>query len=419
MFDHDDAVACDPIPAGLDRMEPGPVLAGFLASIDVDRVSGHDRVIVLRAQQRMASHHQAEVYAAMASLQDHMERDLFRHDPDLAWEAASTEIRAALRLTRRSAEQQLDLATSVRRRLPAVWAALAGGEIDRARARVLVHETSHLDEATARTVAARVICDAPRYTTGQLAARLRRLCIEVDPGAAADRYTEAVVERRVVVEGTPDGTAHLYGLDLPPHRVAEVARRINRLAQSLRAGDSRSMDQLRADVFLDLLSGSHQDSKGGVVDIRVDLETLTELSDAPGELAGYGPVIADIARRVARAQANGRWRFTITDPATGRAIHDGTTRRRPTPSQRRTVEARDRCCIFPGCRMPATQCDLDHRTPWAHDHHTTTTGLDAACRHDHVTVRHALGWTHRPLPGGDHLWTSPLGHAYTTSGLPP
>ncbi|MDP2623550.1 MAG: hypothetical protein Q8Q29_07135, partial [Actinomycetota bacterium] len=60
MFDRE----FEPIPAGLDGMPPGPVLAGFLASIDVDAVSGHDRVVVLRAQQRMASHLQAQVYAA-------------------------------------------------------------------------------------------------------------------------------------------------------------------------------------------------------------------------------------------------------------------------------------------------------------------------------------------------------------------
>ena len=149
------------------------------------------------------------------------------------------------------------------------------------------------------------------------------------------------------------------------------------------------------------------------------LDTLARLSEAPGDLAGFGPVIADIARQVAEAQVDGEWRFTITDPGTGLPIHDGTTRRRPTASQRRRVEARDRTCVFPGCRMPASQCDLDHRIPWSQAHRTSASGLDAACRHDHVTVRHRLGWTHQPLPGGDHLWTSPLGHQYTKSGRPP
>jgi hypothetical protein len=410
----------EPIPVGLDQMAPGPALGGFLASIDVDRVSGHDRVVVLRAQQRMASYFQAQMYAAMASVADHMDHTEFTDDADLAWEAAATEIRAALRLTRRAAESELDLAIGLRRRLPRVWRALAEGSIDGRRARVIAHGTSHLDEAGARRVVDAVIGDAPRLTTGELAARLRRLCVEVDPDEARERYREAVERRRLVTEASPDGTAHLLGIDLPPDHVAAVARRINRLAMSLnRSGDTRSIDQLRADVFLDLLSGLHHRAPGGVVDIRVDLETLAGLSEAPGDLAGFGPVVADIARQVAEAQVGGEWRFTIADPRTGLPVHDGTTRRRPTPSQRRAVETRDRVCYFPGCRMPATRCDLDHRTPWTERRRTSVDGLDAGCRHDHVTVRHRLGWRHQLLPGGDHLWTSPLGHQYTKSGKPP
>ena len=100
-------------------------------------------------------------------------------------------------------------------------------------------------------------------------------------------------------------------------------------------------------------------------------------------------------------------------------MHDGTTRRRPTASQRRTVEARHPRCAFPGCRMPAVRCDLDHRIPWSRRHRTSASGLVPLCRHHHVTVRHRIGWAHLPLPGGDHLWTGLLGHRYTTSGRSP
>jgi hypothetical protein len=44
--------------------------------------------------------------------------------------------------------------------------------------------------------------------------------------------------------------------------------------------------------------------------------------------------------------------------------------------------------------------------------------LAPLCRHHH-NLRHHSGWTHRKLPNGDYLWTSRLGHTYTTSGLPP
>ena len=90
----------------------------------------------------------------------------------------------------------------------------------------------------------------------------------------------------------------------------------------------------------------------------------------------------------------------------------------PPQAMRETVLTRDAHCVFPGCRMPAINCDLDHRQPWAHGGPTKTSNLAPLCRHHH-NLRHHTNWTHQPLPNGDHQWTSQLGHTYTTSGLPP
>jgi hypothetical protein len=324
----------------------------------------------------------------------------------------------ALKLTRRAADIELGFAVELHERLGRVAEALEAGRIDVRRAKTITHGTVHLPAETARAVVDEVIDHAPGLTTGQLRARIRRLCIAADPGEAEERYREAVTERKVVSEATDSGTANLLGLDLPPHRVAAATRRIDRLARSLRGGgESRTMDQLRADVLLDLLSGNPRHGKttaGGVVDIRVDLETLSRLADHPGELAGYGPVIADIARRVAETHPDAEWRYTVTDPDTGVPVAVGTTRRRPTASQRRLVQAHYETCVFPGCRTPATQCDLDHRVAWSAGGATTAFNLGPVCRHDHIVVRHRVGWTYRRLPNGDHQWTSPLGHTYTT-----
>ena len=142
------------------------------------------------------------------------------------------------------------------------------------------------------------------------------------------------------------------------------------------------------------------------------------MNNHPGDLAGYGPVIADIARRVAEDETDAEWRYTITNPDTTHVVATGTTKRRPTTTQRRNVEARTPICIFPGCRMPAAGSDLDHRTRWADDGPTTEHNLTPLCRHDHC-IRHQHGWTYTPLPNGNHQWTSKLGHTHTTSGTPP
>ncbi|MDH3517692.1 MAG: HNH endonuclease, partial [Acidimicrobiia bacterium] len=249
-----------------------------------------------------------------------------------------------------------------------------------------------------------------------------RLCIEADPQEAHDRYHHANTDRRIVAEPTIEGTTNLHGFDLAPDQVAKAMRRINHLAQSLRrTGESRTIDQLRADVYLDLLNGTrHHSTKDsrGVVDIRVDLATLTRLSEHPGELAGYGPVIADIARRVADNSTDAEWRYTVTDSTSGHITHTGTTQRRHTAKQRRHIEVRDQTCIFPGCRIPATTCDIDHTTAHSEGGPTTVVNGGPLCRHDHGT-KHKHRCTYLRLPTGDYQWTSRLGHTYTTSGQPP
>jgi hypothetical protein len=395
------------------------MLAGFLAPLEGEDLSGHDRVLALAAYQKMVSYFQAKMLGEMAAICDLMAAD--GDDPEVALEAAAAEIRVALRLTRRAADSDLALAWDLKHRLPRVWEALEAGEVDLRRVRVMVAGTAHLAEETARQVVDQIIERAARLTTGQLHALVRRVCLETDPAEAADRYRLAVAERRVVMEPTVDGTAHLSGFDLAPDRAAAAMRRINHLAQTLKnGGEARTLDQLRADVFLDLLEGHLHlaDTGKGTVDLRVDLETLTRLADQPGELAGYGPVVADLARQIAESQPRAEWRWTLTDPDTGQIIDNGTTRRRPNSGQRRHLETRNPTCIFPGCRVPAIDCDLDHRTPWAEGGPTSLDNLAPLCRHDHQ-IRHRTGWTHQPLPDGDHQWTSRLGHTYTTSGRSP
>ena len=200
-----------------------------------------------------------------------------------------------------------------------------------------------------------------------------------------------------------------------------ATRRINQIARDLKHGDDpRTLDQIRADVFLDLLAGVDLNTAGrlATVDITVDLETLTGLTENPGELAGFGPVIADIARQVIAEQEKAEWRWAVTDPDTARMVHTGTTTRRPTTALKRLVQAQHRTCVFPGCRMPSGDCDLDHTVAVIDGGPTTENNLAPLCRHHH-RAKHQAPWKPRRLPNGDHQFTSPLGHTYTTGGRPP
>ncbi len=410
---------CPGIPDDLDEIPPGPLLADELACIDVTTVCGYDRIVVLRAHQRLVNHFQAKIYEDMVAVCN----VLASPEAMEGFESSAAEIRAALHLTRHSADSELVFALNLDDRLSSVAASMENGQLDGRRAKVIDRHTSDLPDHTARRIVDRVIDEAPHLTTGELGALLAKLRIEADPDEAERRYAHAVEERRVYLEPTQAGTAHLHAFDLPPDRAARIMQRLTTNAKGLRGkGEVRSIDQLRADTFLDVLDpdpvtasedGPRQRSRrGGVVDIHVDLDTLAGLAHHPGELNGYGPVIADIARQVADQHTAATWRYTATDPATGEVIAIGTTRRRPTEAMKRAVQIRQRTCAFPGCRMPATQCDLDHIDAWADGGPTDVSNLAPLCRHDHV-IKHAARWMYAILPDGTPRWTSGLGHTYT------
>ncbi len=408
------------LPVAVFDADPGPELAAFLSVVDPKELSGVDLVMVLRAHQKLVSHFQAKVYADIAALTDVMFE--FDEDWELATEAAAFELRAALRLTRRSADIEIGFAQELVDRLPQVAVELEAGRVDVRRARILIDETIHLTESQARHVVDEVIGRAGELTTGELRARVKKLCFAIEPDEAELRYETALDERKLVKEPTIDGTANIFLTNVAPDRAAEALDRINLIARSLRVGgETRTMDQLRADIAVDLLcgNGKYRKAKAGKVVIHVDLETLARLNDDPGDLAGYGPVISDIARQVAENSDRAHWQFRVTDPDSGQPLHMGVTRkRRHNTHQKRQIQLRDLVCATPGCRMPATECDIDHTKTWAETGITTIDESGPSCRHDHV-CRHKFDWTYRRLPDGDYLWTSRLGTRYTKSGRPP
>lgn len=406
----------------LESLPPGAVLGRALASLDRRAFNGHDLVHLLRARRRQIARLEAEACADMVEL-GHCPPSVpggpAERTQVMDAEVAD-ELKMALVWTRRAAESALDYAWQICERLPAVWRALFEGSIDLPRARVIAEGVAHLDEVIAREVADRILAEAEESTTGQIRARLRRLTLEADPDDAARRYDTGLNGRRVVAEPRPEGTADLVGENLPADRVAAILGRIHDEARRRRRrNDPRSVDQLRADIFLELLEGGcHRSGRRPVVDIRVDLPTLVGLAERAGEIPGWGPVIADVARRLVERQPDGEWRVVVTDPDTGAVLADGTTRRRPTAAQRRYLEARQPTCFNPRCRMPARHCDIDHTVEVARGGPTLVALLAPGCRHDHNS-RTSGKWDFRQPRPGVYVWTSPHGFRYTYRPQPP
>ncbi len=225
--------AASPSGPDFDELPAGVLLAAGVARLDFDALPAADRVEAVAALQRLVSHYQARLYAGVTSIYEYLENDL-DGDVEMAHGATSAEIRDQLRLTRRTADVTVDLALALVTRLPTLHQALLDGSVDVPRVKTIVLGTEHLSEPVARQVVARILPDAPQLTTGQLAARLRRLCVEVDPDDAAERYEHATDQRRVEILPNPEGTAQLLASDLDPLRTAQAMNRVDRLARSLK-----------------------------------------------------------------------------------------------------------------------------------------------------------------------------------------
>ena len=311
-------------------------------------------------------------------------------------------------------------AVSLSEGLSRVLDRFCSGTIDLAKMRVLDDAVGHLPEKTIDEVLDLCLDDAAGLTTGQLRARVRRLVMAADPDGAKSSYEEGLADRHIATGPNPDNTANLGIYSAPPDRVAAARAFTEERARALRGpGEVRTLDQLRADVALDLLTGNSEpgvSGGGGRVNVTITAETLAGLSDQPAELEGFGPVIAEIGRKTVMENLDGEWVFTATDQAGN--IATGTLSRRPTAAQRRYLEAVYPTCVMVGCRQPAYDCDLDHRRPVSRGGPTHNDNLEPLCRHHHM-VRHHTQWRLERLPNGDHQWTSPLGHTYIRRRGPP
>ncbi len=171
------------IPQGLAEMAPGPELASLLADIDMSALTGMDAVEVLRARHRQLSHDQAQLLAAMVEVglcdpaAPPGEVARLGESPPYA----ADEIRAALAWTRRAADREHYFAETLVQRMPAVFAALDAGRIDRAKAWIFTDFCAELTAEHTEVVCQRLLPHAGRLTTGELAARIKKIAIALDP----------------------------------------------------------------------------------------------------------------------------------------------------------------------------------------------------------------------------------------------
>jgi len=150
------------------------------------------------------------------------------------------------------------------------------------------------------------------------------------------------------------------------------------------------------------------------INVTIDLPTLLNMAENPGQLTGYGPIPASLARELA---ADGNWQRFITDPTSGDLLDLGRKSYRPSQHLVDFLIARDRTCRFPGCRYPAHRSDIDHVTPWDDGGKTTPENLGSLCRRHHRLKTHG-GWKVTSASDGSCEWISPTGKHYLVPNRP-
>lgn len=337
--------------------------------------------------------------------------------PALAEREFRAEIATALRISERAAEVLIDEAGVLVTHLPATQAALAAGRITPRHARVLVDELGRVDESERPDLERRAL-EAADQSARVFTRTLKRLRETRDAGHATERHEKARDARHVSCEPGSDGMAWLTAC-LPAADALAIDSRLDDLARGLaREGDERTVAQLRADAFTDVLLDRDGcafrrfgDARPTVV-VTVPIDVLVGASDAGAELVGHGPIDAQTARDLAVEAPVLRRMFT--DPRDDSILALGRTKYRVSDELRLFLTVRDERCRFPGCTRRAAASDVDHSHAWEHGGATDPDNLAHLCR-GHHRLKHGSRWrieaTH---PDGTVDWVSPTGRRHRT-----
>jgi hypothetical protein len=342
-------------------------------------------------------------------------------------------------------------------RLPAVWAALADGDLDRRRAQIFIDVLSPAADEIARQVAGLVLPEASELSLGRLRARLTRELLAVDADAAEKRRKKAERETDVRLYSTANGMS-IMAMEMPGPLAAACWSTVNELAWMRKNdGDPRPIGQLRAGVAADLLLRPWDDSRPSVtavLNVVAPLPSLTGAGVEPGEVDGT-PITAAHVRELLtqldavcpgglQAPTGGTLHIAVTDAdgallattarpeleriaAGGCPAHPDATcscpvlgkppavdRYRPSPAQRRFAKMRDRTCRHPYCGRPVARVDLDHVIAHADGGATDCDNLCCLCRRHHRLKTHAPGWRFVLTDHGVLRVTTPSGITRTT-----
>ncbi|MEJ7833730.1 MAG: DUF222 domain-containing protein [Nocardioides sp.] len=297
----------------------------------------------------------------------------------------------------------LGLARALVDDLPLTLAALERGDLSERRALVIAHETRDLCANDPRLVDAEIGASTELATLGdrRLSWAVRRIVLRVDEPGALRRRQKSVARRHVSGRLLGDGTGLISAIVSDVHYAAIMTSLRQRAAIEKRLPgnehDGRCHSQRIVDIFVERLTGQVTATSVPVnLALVVSAETLLADDPEPGDIPGFGPVPATVARKMAASSPEHQTRirrlFRLAE--TDALIAMDSTAQRFDGLLADFIEIRDQLCRIPWCNAPIRH--LDHVTPRRQGGLTSGPngqGLCESCNY----VKESAGWRHQTI----------------------
>ncbi len=402
----------------------GPeLMVALLELIESGDLTARELVEVTVAWKTLIGFCTAAQLTAVGDLDRELAPETSTQQQMLSVRRTADELAPALRIAPRAASALVAL---VRRteNLPAAMDALADGRMDLTQLRILDGTVRGLPGGATRAVEDAAVRWAPRHTASQLRVYLVGEAMRVDPEHALRAVARGTDEREVQLQPSPLPGCRRLVADVSLVHATACWLALNGTARApRRAGDARSLPQLRADHLIVTLTGQSTAADRSVptamelarhveVQVVVAADTLSGRGQLPASVPGIGPLDPGTTRELARRSP---WRRLVADSQTGSLLHadasvmpcvapaassdvagcdppgirtaeqqqddqdsrlrrlradavevarldHGTSRYSAPPALRLHVLTRDAGCIGPVCHHPAGAPQLDHTT---------------------------------------------------------
>jgi hypothetical protein len=307
----------------------------------------------------------------------------------------SSEVALARRDSPSCGNRHLGFAKALVYEMPHTLAALECGVLSEWRATLIVRESACLSIEDRKTLDAEMCADVRTLEgkgNAQIAAAAKEIACRLDVQSVVERAAKAEADRRVTIRPAPD-TMTIVSVLLPVKQGVSVYASLRRAADT--TFDGRSRGQVMADTLVERVTGRPAETPEPIaVNLVMSDQTLLGGDNCPALVDGYGPIPAEIARKlVSSAVVDERSRTTLRrlyrHPRSGALVAMESRSRCFPKGLAKFIGLRDRTCRTPYCDAPIRH--RDHAVPRSRGGPTHALNGLGMCAHCNYS-KESPGW---------------------------